>query len=322
MIPTLRVSAIFIVVLFLVAVYLYATPPQRAVTIPFVSDREANTSNVSVLFVGDMFFDRYIRTVMETVGEDYIFSCVYPLLAEADFVVGNLEGPITDNPSVSRGTTPDSPDHFRFTFPRGVAEALKRNNFDAVSLGNNHIGNFGREGISKTKQYLEDAGVNYFGGLSGDEPLYRKDANGVPLTFVAYNQFGGSAVEDVAHTVELETAVGRTVIVYAHWGEEYASTTEAMKATAARFAEAGASAVIGSHPHVSLESEYIENTLVYYSLGNFIFDQYWSEAVSRGTAVLLHIPQQQGAKISATEHTVILQTDGRVCEGEPLARPL
>lgn len=320
--PFVRVAAIVLVVATIVLVYAYGMPAQKIATIPFSPEPERGAPNANILFVGDMFFDRYIRTVIETVGEDFIFSCASPLLMSADFVVGNLEGPITDNPSVSRGTTPEDADHFRFTFPRGIAEALKRNNFDVVTLGNNHIGNFGREGIAKTKEFLDEAGVAYFGGLSGDEPVHRKDYGGIPLSFVAYNQFGGSSVDDVAHTIEIEHSVGRTVIVYAHWGEEYASTTPSMKAAAARFAEAGAGAVIGAHPHVALESEYIGNTLVYYSLGNFIFDQYWNDAVTHGTAVVLHIPHEHGAKVSSTEHTVILQTDGRVCEGAPLARPL
>ena len=90
-----------------------------------------------------------------------------------------------------------------------------------------------------------------------------------------------------------------------------------MKEIAKLFAEAGASAIIGSHPHVVLEREDIGNTVVYYSLGNFIFDQYWNDEVSHGRAVLLHIPSDQNKKISVTEYTTIAQTDGRVCEGVP-----
>lgn len=305
-----------VIVFLCIAVWAYLTPvnPQ---SIPFTPDSETKVADASILFVGDMFFDRYIRKIVETAGADYVFSCIYPLLSRADFVVGNLEGPITDNASVASGTKPDSLDHFRFTFPPSVAEALKRNNISVVNLGNNHIANFGREGIQRTKDYLNAVGVAYFGGVSTDEPVYRKDASGIPLSFVSYNQFGGSSDTDVADVIRLEKSVGRTVLVYAHWGEEYSSTTPRMKETAKLFAEAGANAVIGSHPHVVLESEYIGNTLVYYSLGNFIFDQYWNDEVSHGRAVLLHISPEQNKKISVTEYTTIAQTDGRVCESVP-----
>ncbi|MBX9765104.1 CapA family protein [Patescibacteria group bacterium] len=308
----LIIALVFILVIF----WAYLTPSSPQ-SIPFSPDAETTLGEVNILFVGDMFFDRHIRNVIETVGPDFIFSCIYPLLSRSDFVVGNLEGPITDNPSVSRGTNPEDANHFRFTFPPIVAEALKRNNIDVVNVGNNHIGNFGKDGIQRTKDYLESAGVAYFGGLSGDEPVYRKEASGIPLSFVSYNQFGGSSENDVTDVIRLEKSVGRTVLIYAHWGDEYASTTLPMKETAKLFADAGASAVIGSHPHVVLENEYIGNTLVYYSLGNFIFDQYWNDDVSHGRAVLLHISPDQNKKISVTEYTTILQTDGRVCEGVP-----
>ncbi|MBY0538914.1 CapA family protein [Patescibacteria group bacterium] len=308
------VTAIAVCVVILAYLYLIPGNPR---TIPFTPDSEKNIADANILFVGDMFFDRHIRKTIETVGADFVFSCIYPLLSRADFVVGNLEGPITDNASVSSGTTPENLDHFRFTFPPSVAESLKRNNISVVSLGNNHIANFGREGIQRTKEYLDASGVAYFGGLSGDEPVYRKDAHGIPLSFVSYNQFGGSSDTDVADVIRLEKSVGRTVLVYAHWGEEYSSTTPQMKVSAKLFAEAGARAIIGSHPHVVLEREDIGNTVVYYSLGNFIFDQYWNDDVSHGRAVLLHIPVETDRKISITEYSTIAQTDGRVCEGVP-----
>jgi poly-gamma-glutamate synthesis protein (capsule biosynthesis protein) len=302
---------------FLVALLWAYLSPASPQSIPFSTDAETKAGDANILFVGDMFFDRHIRKTIETVGADFVFSCIYPLLSRADFAVGNLEGPITDNPSVSSGTNPEDPDHFRFTFPSSVANALKGNNFSVVNLGNNHIGNFGREGIQRTKEYLDASRVAYFGGLANDEPVYRKDIHGIPLSFVSYNQFGGSPDTDVADVIRLEKSVGRTVLVYTHWGEEYSSTTPRMKETATLFADAGASAIIGSHPHVVLESEYIGNTLVYYSLGNFIFDQYWNDEVSHGRAVLLHISPEHNKKISVTEYTTIAQTDGRVCEGVP-----
>lgn len=307
---------IAIAVFFLILAGAYLTPANPQ-SIPFTPENESKIADANILFVGDMFFDRHIRKTIETVGADFVFSCIYPLLSRADFVVGNLEGPITDNASVSSGTKPEDLNHFRFTFPSSVAEALKRNNFAVVNLGNNHISNFGREGMQRTKDYLEQAGVAYFGGIATDEPVYRKDATGIPLSFVSYNQFGGASDTDVADTIRLEKSVGRTVLVYTHWGDEYASTTPRMKETAKLFAEAGASAIIGSHPHVVLEREDIGNTVVYYSLGNFIFDQYWSDDVSHGRAVLLHIPFGTDKKISVTEYTTIAQTDGRVCEGVP-----
>jgi poly-gamma-glutamate synthesis protein (capsule biosynthesis protein) len=289
---------------------LYGLPaPASAPEAPLRTEK----ASASVLFVGDMFFDRYIRTVSETAGQDFIFSCVYPWIAEADLTVGNLEGPITPSPSVSLGTEPGSPMNFTFTFPPETAATLARNGIDAVSLGNNHISNFGLDGIAETRAYLDAAGVSYFGGTLGDEPVYRTFVSGIPFSFIAYNEFGGDSPEKVADKISAEKAEGRTTIVFAHWGDEYATTTERVKNAARLFAFRGADAVIGSHPHIVQEHEYIGNTLVYYSLGNFIFDQYWNEDVSRGLAVLIHFSPAKDARASATEYPVILTRDGRTC---------
>ncbi|MCE9643979.1 CapA family protein [Candidatus Parcubacteria bacterium] len=263
-----------------------------------------------ILFVGDMNFDRYIRQVARVRGFEYLFSCIDPLLKEADLVVGNLEGPITDHPSVSEGTEAGTPDNYRFTFPASTARLLAEHNVGLVNIGNNHIGDFGQSGIASTKKYLTEAGVSYFGGRSGDTHVYRTAINGIQLSFVSYNQFGGDSAGKVAKLISGERAEERVVIVYTHWGEEYVEPTDRMRNTAKLFAESGADLIIGSHPHIVQSQEVIGDTRVYYSLGNFIFDQYWNESVRRGLAVLAHISEDG---ISFEEKPVILKPDGRTC---------
>ena len=136
----------------------------------FPQEKKLN-GNGKILIVGDMLFDRQIRLVGQERGEDLIFSCIKPFLLQADMVVGNLEGPITELASVSAGSVPESPENYRFTFPTTTAEVLQRHNITGVNLGNNHMGNFGEEGIIKTQEYLRRSGVHFFGGLRG-ETLY------------------------------------------------------------------------------------------------------------------------------------------------------
>ncbi|MEK7642577.1 MAG: CapA family protein, partial [Patescibacteria group bacterium] len=263
-----------------------------------------------IIFVGDMFFDRYIRQVMDKKGGDFVFSCIGNVLKEADLVVGNLEGPITTNPSKSLYSKEGSPENFVFTFPTFIASLLKDHNIKIVNLGNNHISNFGREGVLSTHKYLDQSGIGYFGGILGDEPIYRTTLGGKKVSFVSYNQFGGSSPEEVAKNISKETKDGRMVIVYAHWGEEYSSPTLFMKQTARIFSQAGARLVVGSHPHVVLPSEKIEDTLVYYSLGNFIFDQYWEKSVSTGLILELDL---KGDRLDVKEHQVSLLQNGQTC---------
>ncbi len=137
------------------------------------------------------------------------------------------------------------------------------------------------------------------------------DYHGLPLSFVGYNEFGGSSPDEVAHLVAKEKEEGRIVIVFAHWGTEYSTSAEDIRPVATLFAQQGAAAVIGAHPHVVGEQEKIGSTTVYYSLGNFIFDQYFSEAVRHGLTVLLTITKD--GVVDAKEYPVELKRDGRTC---------
>lgn len=266
--------------------------------------------NVSILFVGDMLFDRYIRQVAIAEGEDFIFSCIDPLLQKPDFVVGNLEGPITSEPSVSIGSKVGSPENYRFTFPTSTAALLSRHNVRVVNLGNNHISNFDLDGVRSTRQFLTDVGVNYFGGLWGDEPIFRFDKGTTHISFIGYNEFGGNEPEHVAQKIKNEKESGRIVIVYTHWGEEYSEDIASLRDIAKSFAEAGADAIFGSHPHIVLPHERIGKTDVYYSLGNFIFDQYFNEAVSTGLAVELSFSKEG---MVFKEYKTYTQKDGKTC---------
>jgi poly-gamma-glutamate synthesis protein (capsule biosynthesis protein) len=89
---------------------------------------------------------------------------------------------------------------------------------------------------------------------------------------------------------------GDFVIVMPHWGEEYVSTTSpALRAQAKAFVDAGAGAIIGSHPHVVGEQEWMGTVPVFYSLGNFIFDQYFSSSVMKGEIVAFTLQKAPAA---------------------------
>lgn len=279
-------------------------------TQPGVQSIARKIGEAKILFIGDMMFDRYIRRMNEKYGDNYSLTCIDSLLKNADFVVGNLEGPITENESVSKWSEIGSPNNYRFTFPTSTALLLAQHNISVVNIGNNHITNYGQSGVASTKKYLTSANVSYFGGMVGDSPVYRTNDDGLELSFVNYNQFGGDSIETVAQAIAKEKADNRLVIVYAHWGEEYSDSIFDIRRIAKIFSEKGADVIIGSHPHIVLPYEYIGSTLVYYSLGNFIFDQYFNSRVQKGLTVELDIINNS---ISAKEFSVTLGKDGRTC---------
>jgi len=250
---------------------------------------------IKIIFGGDLMFDRNIRLQAgKAGGYDFFFTNLVPLFQEADLVVANLEGPITGFPSQSVGTLPGSPKNFIFTFPPEVAETLKRNNLRLLNLGNNHILNFGPEGLAQTKNYLEAAGLNFFGNTGEEENryfLWAKD--GIKIGFVNYNQFASNGFALAKEDILKARPQADLVILYAHWGEEYqGKPSKAIEEQAHQLAEAGADLIIGSHPHVVQTTEFYQGKKIYYSLGNFLFDQYFSPETQKGLLVVLTIDPQ------------------------------
>ncbi len=289
----------------------YSSSSQSTEAVPASSVPKPAT----ILFVGDMMFDRYIRQVAERNGGDYIFSCegVGSLLQSVDLVVGNLEGPVTKNDSKSVGTKEGDAGHFTFTFPTSTATLLFRHNIRMVNLGNNHMLNFSRDGLLETKRWLDADGVKYFGDPDSPEELRvaTTTLSGVPIAFVNWSDWTSDKTDHTIAQVRKEKAKGQMVFVYTHWGDEYVPPPERVKILARSFIDAGAEMVVGSHPHIVQESETYKGKKIYYSLGNFIFDQYFEENVRNGLALRVAITPD--AKTSVEEIPVRLEREGRTC---------
>lgn len=272
----------------------------------------ADDPHVKVLFGGDMLFDRSIRATMEEKGGDYLFSCIDSVLQENNLVVANLEGPITNHRSVSLGSTVASPDNFTFTFPLSTAELLLAHNIKVVNLGNNHITNFGLSGVRSSISSLQDAGVGYFGDPIEQTVAY-EEINGVPLAFINYNEFEyASTASTTMAQIRAARAADWIPVVYTHWGIEYATTAPAYSHELAhRFIDAGAEIVVGSHPHVVQDHELYAGKHIYYSLGNFIFDQYWMESVRSG--LLVQVTFNSSGVAGIREIPIYLGQDRRTC---------
>lgn len=282
-------------------------------TRPGVKFASAPEHEASIIFGGDMIFDRSIRVAMKKNGDDFVFSCIDDLLQSVDLVVANLEGPITPHRSKSVGSNIGEAGNTTFTFATSTAELLARHNIRVVSLGNNHIMNFGREGLAETKQWLDAADVRYFGDpdLPEEERVERFSLNGIDFSFVNWSDWTSDKTDHTVLQVRKEAEAGRVVVVYTHWGEEYVSPLPRVKQLAHSFIDAGAAIVVGSHPHIVQERELYNNKYIYYSLGNFIFDQYWNESVRRG--LLLRVEFSPAGVGSIQEVPIDNQPDRRPC---------
>ena len=271
----------------------------------------------TILFGGDMMFDRHIRQKAQAVGNyDFIFRDLEPLLKSADLVVANLEGPVTDFPSRSVGSEVGSTDNYFFTFePKAILDSLSRWPF-VVNLGNNHISNFGAEGLLQTKSYLLKAKLGFFGYTvpgQQEETTWQTSVNGLRIAFVNYNQFVVGGLEQSLLDIAESRTSADVVVVYTHWGNEYVPENDVQRNLAHQFVDAGADLVIGSHPHVVQSMEDYAGKRIYYSLGNFVFDQYFEEAVQNGLLVestVCRSPETQLLEWNFMEYPIQLNLDG------------
>ncbi|MDZ7611623.1 MAG: CapA family protein [Candidatus Moranbacteria bacterium] len=277
-------------------------------------EEKENRETASLVFAGDLMTDRYIRTVTERRGFEYILGeKVKDLLGGADCAVANLEGPITDFESKSQGTEAGSEANYYFTMPPETVEFLSEKNFCAVNIGNNHILNFGSKGLEQTKQRLEEAGVGYFGEPNKNEKTLIKEINGVKIALVSYNQFEfiDSGENIILSNIKKANKKANRVIVYSHWGEEYRKSADAeQKEMAGKFIDAGADLVIGSHSHVIGEEATHKGRKIYYSLGNFVFDQYFSAETQEGLLIKA-VFSKKNELFKIDQFKVKMQSDGK-----------
>lgn len=239
------------------------------------------TPTVKVAFVGDILLDGAPGRLWAE-GQDP-FGPVAPLLAQADYVVGNLECPIA-----TTGSQVEKVYTFR-AHPSTVAPLKKH--FDAVSVANNHSGDYGSEALLETLALLRAANLPYFGGgrtqTEAHEPLLVKVGE-TTISLLGYDEFyprwfeavgdkpgvAWSEEEHVVRDIRNARAKGADVVLpFMHWGwENEAEPYHRQKQLARTMLDAGAHAVIGAHPHVTQGIDVHDGKPIVYSLGNFLFD--------------------------------------------------
>ena len=314
----LTIAAIPLVSGLFVGVFLMF-PVSEHIEVQIVNAEPEEEQSARLVFVGDIMLDRHIRAMIAAHGATHVLGGVRELIEGADFAAGNLEGPITDKASVSGGTKVGDVNNMRFTFPMTTGSLLSSFGFDLVSIANNHMRDFGTSGVESTKNNLEAAGVAYIGDPNGAKrgPVLR-NINGIRVAFVAYNEFLGWDPEWTLQDVrDAKRQDADLIVVMAHWGDEYEAEPPArLTDLIARIRDAGADLIIGSHPHIIGARMDMDSMRVYYSLGNFIFDQYWNEEVRCGLAVTVTALKKRGDMSLVYEETKVgMERDGRTVLG-------
>jgi len=238
-----------------------------------------------LLFVGDIMLGRYVETLsIQAKNSLYPFKDIQEFLKQHT-TIANLEGPIPNN----HVSTPIN--GMSFSFPSSTPNILKVGGIAAVSLANNHAFDKGRSGWEETKKNLDIEGVAHFGGYSPTEEDYFETSVGdekVIVYGITMIATGWDEVQALEVTKKLRSEhKDAYLIAFLHWGNEYKTQNIYQRVFAHALIDSGVNAIIGTHPHVVQGIEMYKEKLIFYSLGNFIFDQYWQSNLEDGLAVKL-----------------------------------
>ena len=252
-----------------------SVPETQETTEPTTQPTEATTEPVKeperfiLTFVGDCTLGSNPKkfssktALVKVVGDnyDYPFENVRSYFENDAFTLVNLESVLADS-----GTS--SGNLFTFRGPESYVNILTGSSVEAVTLANNHTLDFGEKGYKNTKTVLENAGVAYV--EHENISLFTTDSG---LVIGLYANAFELTEKRIEKNIQLLKDAGAEVIVCAyHWGNEgsYRPTAEQKKFAAFSISQ-GAHIVAGHHPHVLQPTESGENSVIFYSLGNFCF---------------------------------------------------
>lgn len=257
---------------------------------------------VRLVFAGDVMLDDGPGQTIAAGGDP--LAAFDAILRDADFRIGNLECPIA--------TTGKPLDNKIFSFRAAPATTrVLRHRFDALSVANNHSGDFGREAFLETLDHVRQAGIQTFGGgrnlTEAHAPLWI-ERHGLRIAVLAYNEFKprsfeagaawpGIAWSEDSHVVADIHAARRAgadvVIPFMHWGwEQEPEPTQRQWQLARLMIDAGADAVVGGHPHVTQGADIYRGKPIVWSLGNFVFDGFTQPAAKVGWVLRITLDQR------------------------------
>jgi len=276
----LALSAAFIIFFKFFSASETHSPPPSLTTRLTTHFPQLSPKVTALVAVGDIMLGRYCNVQMlNNQNFKYPFLKTADLTSSAAISFGNLESPLVENcPTTTTGMT-------FCTRPEAI-EGLKFAGFDVLSLANNHILNYGQDGREQTTKLLNSNNILPSDPNNIAMPILSKvkgkQFNNISFGFLSFDLVTYPKTDVVEKVREATTKVD-ILIVSLHWGEEYQKEPAPwQKDLAHQIIDSGVKVIIGHHPHVTQPMETYHNGLIFYSLGNFVFDQPWSEETKKG----------------------------------------
>ena len=235
---------------------------------------------LTITAVGDVTIGRNVQHKGASIFENelkkqngdinFIFRNVKDIFAEDDLTIANFEGVLADDYTIPSRKKNNS---FLFLAPTSYVEALRNNSVEAVTMENNHVGDFGEDGIASTIKTMDEAGIVWSNAKSAG--YY--EAQGVKIAMLAYQTLNQPiSSEELKGVVASDIAAAKQtcdlVIVSFHWGEEKDYAPKSNQVMLGRAAiDAGADLVLGHHSHRINPIECYQGRYIVYSLANCSF---------------------------------------------------
>lgn len=259
----------------------------------------------------------------------YPFEDVAELFKNADLAFVNLET------SVSTRGESEKKEGYGFRTDPKFLEVYTEAGIDIVSCANNHTRDFGMDALADTFIHLDEYGIRYVGAgmdKTEAEKLELFDLNGIKVGFTAINMInmnstwyatderaGLNCVDswDCERQLELISEYDKecdVLFVSVHWGLEYYYTiTEEQQEFAHKLCDNGADIILGHHPHVLQPIESYNDSVIFYSMGNFLFYKMDDYA---GKTALFEIEIDKNGFIGGKIHPVFITNCKSVLLGE------
>ena len=238
----------------------------------------------SLVFTGDIGFDRYMYGKWN--DEELLSREVLDFLNSADHVIANVEGPVAE---AEQNTTQSGVQQLLHTIDPAATKVFRKMNADIWNICNNHIMDAGEYGIKCTLEEAKNFGAQTIGaGMNIEEarkPVILNEAGGIGMFGVGYQRacrkadtdkpgcYSWSDLDAIQQTIDDIKKTCRWCIVVAHAGEEFTPLPSPYtRERYHKYLEMGADIVVAHHPHVPMNYETVGDKIIFYSLGNFIFD--------------------------------------------------
>lgn len=248
-------------------------------------EKPSNDKKMSLVAVGDVLIHESVYKDAYLNGNyDFhkMFTFIEPIIKKYDLKYCNQESTIG-------GTALGISGYPSFNSPDEIGDEIVNLGFNLISLANNHVMDKGEDAVKYSNSYWATKNVITAGSYQNMEERNKVrvyEQNGIKYAFLAYttslnggnpkkeylvNMYSATKAKQDIEAVKNKVDV---IIVSMHWGEEYTNIpTEGQRQIAEYLSSLGVNLIIGSHPHVVQPVEYVRETLVIYSLGNFISNQ-------------------------------------------------